>query len=806
MFKSWLKVYRYHWFKHKLYFVLTVLGLVLGLSISTVALLSYQEEHEYDQWNPNKDKIFLTFNVGPDYVYTNQSFVLGRTVKENYAFIEDYLYYVSNEEVDVQYGGKKSHIDQFYRSQSNFFEFFPYPFVYGSATRAFDQKNSVVLEENEAIELFGKGVNPMGKQLLIEEKRMTVSGVFSTAGKKGLFEPKAVISILDSIAQTETAWENRFTPMLIKTSVPTKAQQAIEEVLTENYYAPMAKASGMSMEELRQTILDGGDRIELAALDTLRLSEFGKYTPGGSANLKMLYIFWGLALLLLILSIINFINFSITQFLLRLKELGIRRICGASKKMVMQQIYFETALTIGLGLLISIAFAEFILPYVNLLVEVQLKFTILQLGLSALFLFVILSLFTGSIIAFYVIKQQLTSLLKGNVMTTPKGGRIKNVFLILQFGIAFFFVISTLVVNQQVHYMLNKDLGFRGDQIISFSFNQEMRWRNNDLLLAKYQVFKEEVSKINGVERVAASDQVFGRSSLGETMGSFEGQNIPFHVAQIDYDYFDLFQIPLTKGRNINPLFSSDTIQKIVVNEAFTRAIGYNNPVGHFFDMHGEKKEIIGVVKDFNSIDLQEEIKPISFHHINALRFKMGSIERVYVKVAVGKELEQTVKAIEKLWHKLNLDTDATFQYEFVDKEFQRTFDQVLLEQKVFNSLNVAVVFIALFGLFAIASFTVHTRLKEIAIRKVLGANPTVLLKKITRQYVIYCGIGFVLAVFPSYYFLEGWLSSYAYRVEIGWEIYGISLVGIVILTLCIVLQKARKAVQVDVLKYIKYE
>jgi len=152
------------------------------------------------------------------------------------------------------------------------------------------------------------------------------------------------------------------------------------------------------------------------------------------------------------------------------------------------------------------------------------------------------------------------------------------------------------------------------------------------------------------------------------------------------------------------------------------------------------------------------------------------------------------------------MDSASPFEYEFVDKQFQRTFEQVLMERKVLNSLSIGVVFIALFGLFAIASFAINGKLKEIAIRKVLGANSFGLLRKLTVEYVAYCSIGFALTIFPSYYFLNYWLSHYMYRIEIGWEVYGWSFISILILTLCMVLQKARKAVNVDVLHYIKYE
>ncbi len=805
MLINWLKVYRYHWLKNKIYFILTVLGLAFGLSLLTMAVINYQDEHAYDQANPDKDRIFMVLNNHDDYASINQPFPLGKALKENYPFIEDFTYYTGYDEVVIENEKTPYTLTKVLPAQSNFFDFFPYTFVYGSAKTAFPDQRSLVLEEQKAIEIFGRGVNPLGKEIYMNEEWMVVTGVFTLGDQKSSFMPEAIIAVMDQMIATRTNWRDRFVGVLIKTDKPDQTLEAIDVLLDQHFFTPMAEAYGLSLEEMKQDKMNNAP-IFLKDLATVRLSPYGKLTPEGSGNLKMIYIFWGLAVVIFSLAVVNFINFSITQFLSRTKEMGVRRIFGGSTKYIVRQIAFETALTLSIALGISVFFMGMMLPYLNLMVDTQVELSIAKVSVYFLLLLISISALTGGIITLYITRQQVTTILKGNFLSTQKGSLLKTIFLILQLAIACFFVSSIFIFNQQVHYMLNKDLGFKGDQIISFNMNEALRWYNNDLLLEKYEVFKKEVEQIKGVEGVSASDQVFGRSGSATTSGKIDDKDFVYTLVQVDYGYFELLQIPLVQGRSYNSLYASDSIQHIVVNETFVREVGIANPLGKTLRTTSSSYNIIGVVKDYNSINLEEKVSPTVYFYMKGVANKMGSIEKVYVKIKQEDNIEQTIKAIEEKWKKFTIDQNLTFNYQFVDRQFAQSFEQVLLERKVFNALSIGVVFVALFGLFAIASFVIQSQLRAIAIHKVLGANSFHLLKKLMLQYVYYGVISFVLALFPSYYLLESWLSGYAYRIDIEWIIYLMSLVVMLCFIMLIVWFKARKAVHINVLKYIKYE
>jgi putative ABC transport system permease protein len=226
------------------------------------------------------------------------------------------------------------------------------------------------------------------------------------------------------------------------------------------------------------------------------------------------------------------------------------------------------------------------------------------------------------------------------------------------------------------------------------------------------------------------------------------------------------------------------------------------NPIGKELLIRDQKLKIIGIVKDFNLLSPELKVPPIVFYHIKT--FNMAhNINRVYIKVK-SDNLETTIKSIEKLWAKV--DTEYPFKYDFVDKEYARTYESYIKQKNLFSLLNIIVIAIALFGLFALASYSIQRRMKEIAIRKTLGADTNVLLKELSKQYVLYCVIGFLMALFPVYYLLNKWLENFAFRIDISLFPFVLGFLVLLILTLIIVLSRAYAATKTDILKYLKYE
>ena len=266
----------------------------------------------------------------------------------------------------------------------------------------------------------------------------------------------------------------------------------------------------------------------------------------------------------------------------------------------------------------------------------------------------------------------------------------------------------------------------------------------------------------------------------------------------------EMMKIDMVQGRYLNPKIASDTINSMMVNETALKMMNEKNPIGKIVDWNENKLKIVGVVKDFSLFSPQGKVPPMVFFHFKTIDWMIGNINHIYVKIK-AENTEQTIADIEKFWVK-NVDSDYPFEYDFIDKSYKRTYKTYVKQKNLFLLLNLVVILIALFGLFALASYSIQRRMKEIAIRKTLGAETNVLLKELSKQYILYCIMGFLIALFPVYYLLNKWLENFAYRIDISIYPFLIGFIALLSLTLLVVLSRAYQATRVDVLKYLKYE
>ncbi|UVD81257.1 ABC transporter permease [Myroides albus] len=806
MLKNWLKIYWYNTMKHKMYFLLTVVGLAIGIASITLASLYYLEEKSYNQWNPNKDEVYVIENLGKRMMYSSQPLTLGRYIHDNSGAVESYMYYGYYRSVTVNRNGKSFEVKKALDSQNTFFSFFPYDFVYGNAQTALVNLNDVALEVTLAERIFGQGVNPIGQEILFDDQNYIVAGVYEIGKKRSSLMPELVTHSLTQEAMTNNDWGSASTPMLVKTKDTHRVSEIIESVIDDNLYAGAAKDKGMSLDEYKKTVI--GDMLTRPTFYSLKDIHMmnGKYFfSEASANLNLLYITIGLSVALLLLSIFNYINLSLTQMMERGKEIGVRKVLGAKRMDIYLQCIFESSLMVLTSFVLAICVMELLLPYINIFLNVNISISFIQHIFIIVAILIVVIVLCGFVPAMYISRHKAISVLKGRIANDAKGSLMRNSLLVLQFVIACFFIIGSIIINKQVNYMLNKDLGFKGDQIISVPFLSETKY--DSIRFDKYNNFKTEVQNVTGVINVTASSMVFGPLGGRNVFSFFEKGEDKLLVSRIvlDYDYLDVMQIKLKEGRMLSDQFASDSINNVLVNEAFIEMFNIKEPINSEIVSNKKKYTVVGVIQNFNLSGVENGINPQVFAHHATFQGAKGLFEEVSIKVE-PERVEQVLKDIEKLWLKYNNESKIPFDYEFVDKQFAKTFDRVLLERKMFGVLSNIVVFIALFGLFAVSSFTIGTKLREVAIRKVLGAETTGLLRQLSYQYVVYCLVGFGIAVFPSYYFLNKWLANYAYRIEIGWGVYVYSLLLILGLTLLIVISRAYKATRVDVLKYIKYE
>ncbi len=577
----------------------------------------------------------------------------------------------------------------------------------------------------------------------------------------------------------------------------------LKNLYFENMIARRAKAQGMDPQEFIKKFGQVKPVLEPLSSVHLHTNTGGLAEPKG--NFQFLLIMVGLSVLILSLSIVNYVNSATANAIKRAKEVGVRKIIGASKSDIIKQFIFETAVISLISILISLVIVELSLPYYNVFLGKTLVLQSGQFYLQLIGIFIITVILAGIFPAVYVSNFESLKVLKGNFGRSKSGIWLRNGMLIFQFAVASFFIIGSYIVYEQINLMNEKDLGFSGKQVLNISYRNVFGEGITDLdRYNRYTTIKNDLQRIKGVQQVSAGGFVFGNGAKSVISYQYKDISVDGNNMPIDFGLLEMMKIKMVKGRYFDPKFAQDTINSILINETALKLLNEKDPIGKKIDWNGHESIIVGIVKDFNSGNPGEPIPPMSFLHFKTVLWFNSLLNNIYI-TADAKTMQQTITDIKDLWTK-KVDPDYPFVYDFVDKEYKKSYSDYVKQKNLFSLLNIIVITIALFGLFALASYSIERRMKEIAIRKTLGAETNVLLKELCKQYVFFSIIGFLIALLPVYYLLNKWLENFAYRITISISPFIIGFIALLALTLLVVLSRAYQATKVDVLKYLKYE
>ncbi|WP_264552610.1 ABC transporter permease [Flavobacterium sp. N2038] len=810
MISNWFKIFIYHLKQNKLFSFLNVLGLSIGIASVIFAILYWNNEQAYDQWNPEKENIYVVLNkIGTTGdIWATSSIPFGETCKATIPEIDKicFLYNWYDDGV-VKFKNQIILDKKITLTDENFFDFFPFEIIKGNKNDVLKDKNSAAVSEDQVKILF-KNEDPIGKSISYDNKTYTVKAVYRIT-KSSSVEPNYIFNGVKRDGDKDQ-WGNFNYALMIKTKNGTDASallKKMQNVTFVNRTVKDAKASGMTVEQYLKE--NGEIKVMLDQLKTSRLhgtkSSGGQDLPEGAGNLKLLYIMGGLSVLILVLSLVNYINLATASAIKRAKEVGVRKIVGASKNQIITQFIFETAIIVTMSILFALAIVELSLPYYNIFLRKTLTMNGSEFYLQLIFIFGLVILLAGIFPAIYISNFETLKVLKGNFSRSKSGIWIRNSMLIFQFGIAAFFIIGALIVNSQVDYMMNKDLGFSGDQVISVTYNTKDRLKRTE----EYLTDKQEIKKIPGVVGVSTFAGTFGGNAGSSSGFKHNGIFVQPKNIEMDFGFLEMMKIKVIQGRDLSPQFASDTVSSMLINETLAKTLNLKNPINTMItsgwsigDGDNLKFKIVGVVKDFNLVNLQNKVSPMIF--INLKTLKWNNFNKILVKVSTD-NLPETLAGLKNYMEK-NVNPDYPFDYDFVNKEFAKTYEEQVKQKNLFFILNLVVIIIAVFGLFALASFSMERRLKEIAIRKTLGAETDILLKELSKQYIIFCLMGFAVGIVPAYILLQKWLEDFAFRINISPVPFSVALVSLLVLTLLIVLTKAYQVTKIDILKYLKYE
>jgi len=804
MIQTWFKIFFRNSKKNWLNMLINILGLTLGFSGLLIVLLFLNDEQSYNANNPNKEEIFRVIHKMSEKTFWASSNHL-EAAKYKEEIPEITAYYLSSgrySDALVKVNGKDQFSESILEGASNFFDFFPFKITEGSSNRFKEARNHVAISEKQANAFFGT-TSAIGKTLEYADRTFVVTTVYKIIGKH-YYMPNIIIQFKKR--PDRPGWDNFGADLFVKKTKEATVKVIEEKALAiwyQNYVLPSSERRGITPGKFieKEGVIPLLESIKSIRLKTLTNSA----GPEGKGNYQLILIMLSLSILLIIISCVNFINLSIASAAQRGKEVGVKKTLGLSKLTMAAQYALETVLQGGVAFVFSVLLVELLLPSFNVFMNKDITIFELDLLVKVALLAIVVSVVIGSIPAIYLSNFKSIEVLKGNVSKSKKGVFSRNLMLGIQFLISGFFLVGSIIINQQVNYMMGKELGFNGDQVVVVNMNDS----NNQY--KKYLLAKKELIKHPNIEAVTNSSFAIGvAGSQNTTNLRYKDLKVQSSINAIDFNYLNIMNIQILKGRGLEENRASDTINKVLINETLAKAFNiYEDPIGKKIQLdwlpgNDKNAQVIGMVKDYHTLGLDREIPSTFFLHWNTLNWMKRSFSRVQLKIN-SNNVEETLLYIENYW-KENVEQGYPFKSTFVNQRFAKTYKESQNQQTLFFILTSVVILMSLLGLFALATLTIQQRLKEVAIRKTLGSSVKEIMFELIKSFLKITLIASVILIPIAYYFMQNWLENFVYRIDMPVLPFIITPIILTILVFIIVGLKAYNATKVDLIKYLKFE
>jgi putative ABC transport system permease protein len=779
MFKSYLKIATRNLLKRKIYSLINVLGLAIGMAVCLLIVLYIKGELNYDQSQENGDNIY---RVVVERKYpgrsTSYSFIprsYAGAIKQECPEVKEVVRifnFLGIGNFQLKYEDKSFEESNVFFADSTFFNVFTTDFLAGNSEKALHQPNTIVLTKTSAIKYFGSVDNAVGKILQPEgnnQPPLTVSAVCKDWPENSHFTFDMLISTSGRNDFNDINFVNfaAHTYLLLHekadyASVESKFPGIIEKYAAGN----IEQLFVVSFKQFQDA--GNGYKYYLQPLKKIHLTSHleGELKPNGS--LTAIYIFSMVAFFILLIACINFINLSTARSAERAKEVGIRKTFGSEKKMLISQFLTESALVSFVGMILSISLAFLLLGIFNRISGKSLQLQELFNFSSILVLFtftLVIGLIAGLYPAFVLSSFRPIQVLRGNFKSGSFGLALRNGLVIFQFAISVILIICTIVVNSQMNFMTSDNLGFDKEHVVIVE--------RTDLLAGNTKAFKDELKKISGIENVSGASAFPGLNFFG-TSWQESGSNEPMTGRGIivDDQYLATMGLELSDGRFFSKEFQTDTFA-VIINEKAVSEMGLKDPINArvttpdaFFNAPDGAQivyTVIGVVKDFHYQSLHQPIIPLVF--TNAARFNDEQfITAVRIK---GKNLKSTIEGMEVTWKKFV--KDRNFKYEFLDKTIEAMYHAESTTQKIFSFFSALAIFIACLGLLGLAAYSTQQRTREIGIRKVLGASVSNITGLLSKDFTKLVLLSLMIAFPTAWWVMNKWLEDFTYRIKIEW-------------------------------------
>jgi putative ABC transport system permease protein len=797
MFKNYLLTALRNLWKSRFFTFINLLGLATGIASFLFITIYLKDELSYDRFNKKSDRIYRIAthgNLGNTVIHqTGTSARLGWTIKSEYPEVEQSL-----RMINIGKSILKANIKEFTDfsavfCDSTLLDIFTFEFTAGDPKHVFDDSHAAMISESAARKIYGAD-NPINKTIAIKGwLEFRITGIYKDIPTNSHFHADLILNFASwDISKNTNWWSNNFhTYLLLKNAA---MQKSLETKLPDFIKRHLFN----SPDYYTKFVSDGNDwTFKLQPLTSIHLTSHLNGEHEANGNIAYIYIFSIAAIFILIIACINFMNLTIAKSITRFREVGVRKVLGGTKR----QLIFQF---LGESLLLSIFAGFFALIIVELLLPAFSQFTRKAVEISLhnpqLILVLVGVTFSAGIIAGLFPALLLSSfrpsrILKGEVIRNTNSVSLRSILVILQFAISVFLIIGTLVVNSQLHFMINKDLGFDKENILLI---KRLSQYNDDQL----KTFKQEIAKNPAIISASYSANIpmTGLPNWGVTPENQQQQMITLNCIVGDPDFLTAYRLEIVKGRFFSRDLASDSTG-IVINEKTLKLLGWKDPLDKkMFFGREVPYHVIGVVRDFHYESLHQEIRPGAV----LMKVPWGSPETDILSVRIlGKNLPLLIAQMQKEWGKIS---SLPMEYSFFKQDYQAMYQNEQKTGDIMLIFAILGIFIACLGLFGLSYFVGEQRTKEIGIRKVMGASSIRMTYMLLSRFLIWIVLAGTLAIPLSYMALNFWLRGFAYRINFPLWVF-LFAIGIVfaIAFITVIFQTLRKAAE-NPIKSLRYE
>ena len=783
MLKNYFKIAFRNLWRHKTFSFINILGLTVGLTACFLIFLFVTFEMSYDSFHSKSDRIYRVVTdlktPSEDLHISVTSWAFAPKIKREMPEVEAFTR-VSDGSLLVKKGNLKFQEDKMLFADSSLFKVFDFKLIKGNPQTVLKNPFSIVLSEDAAKKYFGKE-DPMGKTLLVSSDNTpaTVTGVMKNIPENSQIKTDFFVS-MSTLTQSlnkglDDQWGNfgAISYLLLKPGTSASALEKKFPQLLKNWI-------GKDMDEAQMHYT-----LFLEPLRDVYL--YSTRNGGNSVNIKNVYIFSLIAIFILLIACFNFINLTTARASERAKEVGVRKVAGATKNQLARQFIGESVLVCLIAFLLSIALSALFLPMFN-----QLSGKIISAGIFSNFgnigilflLSIIIGFMAGSYPALVLSSFKPVVVLKGRFTSGMKGSLLRKGLVVAQFAISIALIIGTIIVYSQMQFMRNQELGFNKDQMMIINTNGD----------PASEAFKQSIASIPDVKSVSLSSSApsMGNSSAYSEVENKNGdlQVGTLALYDVDVDFIPQYKMKLLAGRNFSKDFPSDTSQSMIVNEETVKMFGYSSPdqiIGKRFKQWGREGKIIGVIKNFHYRSLQENIEPLS------MRMKTRSQDLININIATA-NMPKTIAAIEFKWKEMI--PGRPFSFIFLDESFNKQYVNEDRFGKLFFNFSILAILISCLGLLGLASYNTLQRTKEIGVRKVLGASVSNITTLLSKDFIKLVLVALVIASPIAYWGMHKWLQSFAYRTNIHWWVFLVAgLIALLIALFTVSFQAIKAAI-----------